>query len=224
LRILLIEDSVPLQEALKKGFDRLGFALDCVGDGAAGLSLALHNPYDVLILDLMLPGLDGMSILSRLREQGSDLHVLVLTARDSVDDRVAGLQKGADDYLVKPFDFAELVARIQALARRKYHDKDPVLRVGDLAVDTAHRQAFRAGERLDLTKREYALLEYLAFRRGEPVNRIEIEDHLYGTDSLPASNAVDAAIYNLRSKLAQHGTRPLIHTRRGVGYVLEEVP
>ena len=206
MRVLLIEDSSVLQEALSKGFHRRGVALDVVGDGAEGLSLARNNPYDVLILDLMLPGLDGMSLLRELRGSGSDLHVLILTARDSVDDRVAGLQAGADDYLVK---------------RRKYRHKDPAIVIGPLRMDTAAREVTRDGESVDLTHREYALLEYLAYRSGEAVSRIDIEDHLYGTTNLPASNAVDVAVCSLRSKLARHGVHDLIHTRRGVGYILD---
>lgn len=221
MRVLLIEDSSVLQEALSKGFHRRGVALDVVGDGAEGLSLARNNPYDVLILDLMLPGLDGMSLLRELRGAGSDLHVLILTARDSVDDRVAGLQAGADDYLVKPFEFEELFARVQALARRKYRHKDPAIVIGPLRMDTAARAVTRDGESVDLTHREYALLEYLAYRSGEAVSRIDIEDHLYGTTNLPASNAVDVAVCSLRSKLARHGVHDLIHTRRGVGYILD---
>ncbi len=222
MRVLLIEDSQVLQEALSKGFSRQGVALDIVGDGAQGLSLARNNPYDVLILDLMLPGLDGMSILRALRESGSDLHILILTARDSVDDRVAGLQTGADDYLVKPFEFEELFARVQALARRKYRRKDPAITIGPLRMDTAARDVTLDGESIDLTHREYELLEYLAYRSGEAVSRIDIEDHLYGTTNLPASNAVDVAVCSLRSKLARYGVQDLIQTRRGVGYILDK--
>ena len=219
MRVLLVEDSVVLQEALQKGFSRLGVALDVVGDGAEGLVLAKNNPYDVLILDLMLPGLDGLSVLRELRAAGSDLHVLILTARDTVDQRVTGLQAGADDYLTKPFEFEELAARVQALARRKYREKAPALQVGPLRLDTTRREAYVEDRAVDLTNREYALLEYLAYRKGEPVSRIDIEDHLYGTANLPTSNAVDRAVCALRQKL---GARDLIRTRRGVGYVLEE--
>ena len=224
MRVLIIEDSVVLQEALTKGFGSRGVAVDVVGEGREGLSLARNNPYDVLVLDLMLPGLDGMSILRELRASGSELHVLILTARDAVDDRVAGLQAGADDYLVKPFEFEELFARVQALARRKYRQKNPALEIGPLLVDTSAREVVHDGERIDLTRREYELLEYLAYRLGQPVSRIDIEDHLYGTSRLPSSNAVDAAVCTLRSKLARHGVSDLIKTRRGVGYVLDPEP
>jgi len=221
MRVLLIEDSPVLQEALAKGFSRQGVALDVVGDGAAGLALARNNPYDVLVLDLMLPGLDGMSVLRELRAAGSDLHVLILTARDAVEHRVDGLRAGADDYLIKPFELDELFARVQALARRKYRRKDPTLRIGPLTLDTAARRVTKDGEPLELTPREYALFEYLAYRCGEAVSRIDIEDHLYGTTHLPSSNAVDAAVCALRSKLARRGVRDLVKTRRGVGYVLD---
>ncbi len=220
MRVLLVEDSIPLGEAIKRGFSRMGIAIDVVVDGAEGLSLAKNNPYDVLILDLMLPSMDGMTVLRELRAAGSELHVLILTARDGVDQRVAGLQAGADDYLVKPFEFEELVARVQALARRKYREKDPSLTVGPLRLDTTTREVFVDERRVELTNREYSLLEYLAYRQGRPVTRIDIEDHIYGTTNLPSSNAVDRAICALRSKLAEHGAEGLVRTRRGVGYVL----
>lgn len=221
MRILLIEDSSRLQEVLAVGFKRAGIALDVIGDGAAGLSRALNNPYDVVILDLMLPGLDGLSVLRRLREEGSDVHVLILTARGELEDRVRGLQLGADDYLPKPFEFEELVARVQALARRKYQNKSTCIDLGEIVVDTSARQVLCNGSEVRLTKREYALLEYLVYRRDKPVTRIEIEDHLYGGENLPMSNAVDSAVCNLRAKLGKHTEHKWIQTRHGVGYVLD---
>lgn len=222
MRVLLVEDSPVLQEALVRGFSRKGIALDVVGDGQEGLTLASNNPFDVLVLDLMLPGMDGMSVLRALRKSGSDLHVLILTARDGIEERIAGLQAGADDYLTKPFEFEELVARVQALARRKYREKSTSLGFGPLSIDTIRQEASVAGESISLTPREYAVLEHLAFRSGRPVTRIEIEDSIYSTGDLPTSNAVDRLICGLRGKLDAYGVKDWIRTKRGIGYVLEE--
>ena len=221
MRVLLVEDSIRLQEALIEGFKRTGIALDVVGDGGSGLSRVLKNPYDVVVLDLMLPVLDGLSVLRKIREEGSEIHVLILTAKDSVEDRVRGLQMGADDYLVKPFEFDELVARVQALTRRKYNEKNTRIDLGEVSIDTSARRVYCAGEPVTLTHREYALLEYLAYRRGATVSRIEIEDHLYGGRDLPMSNAVDSAICMLRAKLGKCSGQKLIHTMRGFGYMLD---
>lgn len=221
MRVLLVEDSPRLQGALTVGFKRAGIALDVEGDGQQGLSRAMNNPYDVLILDLMLPSMDGLTVLRRLRQAGSDVHVLILTARGEVEDRVLGLQLGADDYLAKPFEFDELVARVQALARRKYHNKSTVIELGELTIDTSTRQVHCHENEVKLTKREYGLLEYLVYRRGVPVSRIDIEDHLYGGENLPMSNAVDSAVCTLRSKLSKYTEQQLIRTRHGFGYVLE---
>jgi DNA-binding response OmpR family regulator len=221
MRVLVVEDSDHLREALRAGLAREGFAVDVAADGELGLRYARDNPYDVLVLDLMLPKLDGMRVLERLREHEKRPHVLVLTARDRVEDRVNGLNGGADDYLVKPFAFEELLARIHALVRRRYDGSSSLLKIGELAVDTVARCARVDGCVVDLTAREYALLEYLAVRRGQTVTREEIEDHIYGVHKLPASNAVDSAVCMLRSKLGPAG-KGLIHTRRGQGYVLQE--
>jgi len=220
LRVLVVEDSAPLRESLELGLAREGFAVDTAADGEAGLSLARNNPYDVLVLDLLLPKLDGISVLARLREKSDRPHVLVLTARDRVEDRVQGLNEGADDYLVKPFAFDELLARVHALVRRRYEEHSRRVEVGGLALDLVSRTAAHRGETLDLTAREYALLEYLALRRGQTVTREEIEDHVYGVHKLPASNAVDSTVCLLRQKLGPDG-RTLIRTLRGRGYVLD---
>jgi DNA-binding response OmpR family regulator len=221
MRVLIIEDSEHLRASLRSGLAREGFAVDVAADGEQGLSLARNNPYDVLVLDLMLPRLDGLEVLARLRDAPRRPHVLVLTARDSVQDRVAGLNEGADDYLVKPFAFAELLARVRTLVRRRYEEGSPKVAVGGLVLDTVARSAAFRGAPLDLTAREYALLEYLARRRGHTVAREEIEDHVYGVTKLPASNAVDSTICILRSKLGPEG-KELIRTRRGLGWVLGE--
>jgi DNA-binding response OmpR family regulator len=222
VRLLLIEDSARLQRSLGLGLRRLGYALDIAADGPEGLRLAESNAYDVIILDLMLPGLDGLSLLRRLREGGGDAHVLILTARDTVDDRVRGLQTGADDFLVKPFAFAELVARVQALVRRRHGQKNPRVVVGPLEIDTAARTVSRQGAPVTLTPREYALLEYLATRQGQVVTRGEIEEHLYEGRIELNSNAVDSAVCALRRRLDPPGGESLIETRRGLGYVFRE--
>jgi two-component system OmpR family response regulator len=220
MRILIVEDSEPLRESLRLGLSQEGFAVDVAADGEVGLGYARSNPYDVLVLDLLLPKLDGMSLLARLRESPERPHVLVLTARDRIEDRVAGLNQGADDYLVKPFAFDELLARIHALVRRRYAERSRTVSVGELVLDLVARSAVHAGETLELTAREYALLEYLTLRRGQTVTREEIEDHIYGVHKLPASNAVDSTVCLLRAKLGSSG-KDLIRTLRGRGYVLE---
>ena len=221
MRILIVEDSEPLRESLRIGLSREGFAVDVASDGKLGLSYARNNPYDVLVLDLMLPELDGIGVLEQLGEKENRPHVLVLTARDRVEDRVRGLNAGADDYLVKPFAFEELLARIHALVRRRYEEPTPQVCVGPLTIDGVGRTATFHDERLDLTAREYSLLEYLALRKGQIVSREEIEDHIYGVNKLPASNAVDSTICILRAKLGADG-KELIRTRRGQGYVLQD--
>lgn len=224
MRLLLVEDSERLCESLSAGLSRLGYAVDVVHDGTTGLSQARANPYDLVILDLMLPGLDGLAVLEGLRAAGSQTHVLVLTARDTVEDRVRGLRAGADDYLVKPFAFAELAARVQALLRRRYHHKHPTLALGGVTLDPDARAA-RAGETvLPLSPREFALLEVLAYRRGEVVSRIDLEDALYDQHSLPEGNAVDSAVCRLRAKLAGVPGAPRIDTHRGRGYTLAVDP
>ena len=169
----------------------------------------------------MLPGLDGLGVLQRLREQGKLTHILLLTAKDTVNDRVRGLQMGADDYLVKPFALEELLARVQALCRRTYGRKAPRIQVADLEIDLHKKTATRSGRTIDLGPREYALLEYLALRRGDVVTRTEIEEHIYDGQADPMSNVVDSAICVLRKKIASPNSSALIHTRRGLGYVLE---
>jgi DNA-binding response OmpR family regulator len=224
MRILIVEDSKRLAQAVQAGLRRLGHAVDVVHEGTRGLSYARLNPYDLLILDILLPGLDGLAVLRELRRCGVGTHVLLLTARDAVEDRVTGLQAGADDYLVKPFAFEELAARIDALGRRVRGPATPLVELGDLCIDTAARVVKRGERRLELTRREYALLKYLASRPGEIVSQIEIEDQLYDEDTLPNSNVVASTICSLREKLEVEGGSRLIHTRRGFGYVLEEAP
>ena len=225
MRVLVVEDSARLQRTLETALRRSGYAVDVAGDGEEGLWLAESNDYDAIVLDLMLPKRDGLDVLRQLRGKGKNTHVLVLTARDAVPDRVTGLASGADDYLVKPFALEELLARVQALCRRAYGTKQPRLSVADLNIDPAARTASRAGEPLDLTAREFQLLEYLARRAGQVVSRSEIEAHIYDGQVDPMSNVVDSAVCVLRKKLAVSAdAAPLIHTRRGLGYVLAATP
>jgi len=220
MRVLLVEDYAPLRKSLSRGLREAGFAVDVSADGEEGLWYAESNDYDVIVLDIMLPGMDGLTILTRLRRAGKVTPTLLLTARDTVPDRVRGLDLGADDYLVKPFAFEELLARIRALIRRRYDTKDPVLRIGDLEIDTTKHIVRRAGAQIDLTAREYALLEFLAFRAGEVVSRTDIWEHLYSFDSPTVSNVVDVYIGYLRKKIERPGLPRLIHTCRGQGYML----
>ena len=224
MRLLLVEDSTRLRATLAKGLTHAGYAVDTAGDGREGLWLAGENDYDVIVLDLMLPVLDGMSVLRALRESGNATHVLILSARDMVDDRVQGLAAGADDYLVKPFSFDELCARIQALVRRSYRAKNPVLRLGELELHTAARRVICGGEEVRLTAREYSLLEILALRAGEVVSRRDLWEHLYSFDDALTSNVVDVLVCSLRRKLGAAGQPSPIKTRRGEGYLLEAPP
>jgi DNA-binding response OmpR family regulator len=218
MRILVAEDYLPIQKAVAKGLREAGYAVDVTGDGAEGLWYAQNNDYDVIILDLMLPNMDGLTILKRLRVEGRPAHVLVLTARDRVADRVEGLDLGADDYLTKPFAFEELLARVRALARRAYCAKNPCLGIDDLRIETTRRRVWRGDDEVSLTPREYALLEYLAMRAGQVVTRTDIWEHAYEFNSEADSNVVDVYIGHLRRKIERPGRVQLILTVRGRGY------
>jgi len=222
MRVLLVEDYAPLRKSATQGLREAGFAVDAVADGEEGLSYAESGEYDVIILDLMLPKIDGLAILRRLREEANPVHVLILTAKDTLDDRVRGLNLGADDYLVKPFGFAELLARLQALVRRKYSAKSPLLHVGDLEIDTIAKQVRRSGHVIDLTAHEYRILEYLALRAGQVVTRAMVCERLYDFEKEPGSNIIDVYVASVRRKLEEGGLPRLIQTRRGLGYVLKE--
>ena len=217
MRVLFVEDSETLRRSVRRALRHAGFAVDTAADGEEGLAAAELNDYDALVLDVMLPKLDGLALLRRLRAAGKTTHVLLLTARDTVADRVEGLRLGADDYLVKPFALAELLARVEALCRRAYGAKSGALRIGPLALDLSARRLQRDGAEVELTAREWRLLEYLALRRGQVVPRAEIEAHIYDEFVEPMSNVVDTAVYGLRRKIGAH----FIRTRRGLGYVLE---
>jgi DNA-binding response OmpR family regulator len=221
MRVLLVEDYTPLRESVTQALEEAGFAVDASADGEEGLWYARSSDYDAIVLDIVLPKLDGLSVLQQLRKAGSRTPVLLLTAKDTVADRVTGLDLGADDYLVKPFALEELLARVRALLRRKYDAADPIIHVQDLEVNTVSRIVRRGGERIDLTAREYALLEFLARRMGEIVSRTEIWEHVYDFRSTVESNVVDVYVGYLRKKIERGGLPRLIHTRRGQGYVLE---
>ncbi len=220
MRLLLIEDYKPLQQSLTKGLREAGFAVDTTRDGQEGLWYAIGNEYDVIILDLMLPGMDGLEILKKIRTQGRKSHVLILTAKDTLQDRVTGLDLGADDYLVKPFAFEELLARIRALLRRGYRQKNPRIRIKDLLIDLTTQRVWRGRDEIQLTPREYALLEYLAMRAGQTISRTDIWEHVYDFNSSASSNVVDVYIGYLRRKFERPNKPRLIHTIRGRGYVL----
>jgi len=220
MRLLVIEDYRPLQQSLTKGLREAGFAVDTTGDGKEGLWYATGNEYDVIILDLMLPGMDGLEILKKIRTQGRKSHVLILTAKDTLQDRVTGLDLGADDYLVKPFAFKELLARVRALLRRGYQQKNPRIRVKDMLIDLNAQRVWRGKQEIALTHREYALLEYLAMRAGQTISRIDIWEHVYDFNSSASSNVVDVYIGYLRKKIEQPNKPRLIHTIRGRGYLL----
>lgn len=220
LRILVVEDYAPLRRAVAKALREEGYSVDEAETGGEALLCASADAHDVVLLDLMLPGLDGMEILRRLRAEGSKAQVLILTARDAVGDRVRGLDLGADDYLVKPFAMEELLARVRALVRRRYERTSPLVRVGHLELDTSRREARVAGELVKLTAREYALLEYLALRTGQVVSRTDIWQHIYDDDASTTSNVVDVYVGYLRKKLERDELPRLLHTRRGEGYIL----
>ena len=221
MRILLVEDKKRLREAIEKALRESSYAVDSTDNGNDGLWMGCENTYDVILLDIMLPGLDGLSVLEQLRERERDTPVLLLTAKDTIADRVKGLRKGADDYLIKPFALEELLARIEALCRRSYKKSTSTITLNDLIIDGSAKTVKRDGNLIDLTAREYAILEYLAMRQGSVVSRSEIEEHIYDELVSPMSNVVDSAICNLRKKIEKGpDDAELIHTRRGQGYIL----
>lgn len=222
MRILLVEDNDPLREAIAERLRQDSYAVDATGDGKEGLWLAEENPYALAILDLTLPGIGGLEILRRLRADGRALSVIITTARDAIADRVDGLDAGADDYLVKPFALEELIARVRVHLRRRHDKADPVVRIADLAVDTKARVASRGGEALDLTAKEFSLLELLALRAGQVVSRADIWEQLYDFAVETDSNVIDVFVNRLRKKSEAGGRMRLIHTRRGLGYVLSD--
>jgi two-component system copper resistance phosphate regulon response regulator CusR len=222
MRLLLIEDNPTLQNAIAQFFREAGFIVETATTGDEGLWAASENPCDAILLDLMLPKVDGMEILRRLRAKENPVHILVISARDGLEDRLEALNAGADDYLVKPFSLAEALARVRALLRRNYVKKNPVMQVADLQLDPVRREVCRNGRAIALTALEYRLLEYLFHRSGEVVSRTDIWNHVFEDDNGGGSNTVDVYIGYLRKKLTTAGEPALIHTKRGHGYILED--
>lgn len=220
MRVLLVEDYKPLVRALRQGLEEENFAVDVAQDGEEADVKARNTEYDVIILDIQLPKVDGFTLLERWRKAGIKTHVIVLTARGSIEEKVKGLDAGADDYMTKPFELEELLARIRALIRREHNVKDPVLKIHDLEIDTAARMVKRAGQTIQLTPREYSLLEFLAFHRGKVATRTMIWEHLYDEQDESTSNVVDVYIRYLRNKIDKGFDPPLILTRWGEGYLL----
>jgi DNA-binding response OmpR family regulator len=223
MRVLVVEDFPPLRKTVVQGLREAGYAVDEAADGEQALWHARSDEHDVIVLDLMLPKVNGLSVLKTLRDRRSPSHVLILTARDTNEDKVKGLELGADDYLVKPFHFAELLARVKALVRRKYDAKTTLLRVGDLEIDLSRRAVRRGSEAIDLSGREYGLLEFLALNMDRIVSRTDLWQHVYDFNASPESNVVDVYIKRLRAKIERPDKPRLIHTRRGQGYILGEL-
>jgi len=220
MRILVVEDDDQIASFVAKGLKQSGYAVDHCGDGEEALALAATTAYDLVVADIMLPKLDGLSVVKRLRHQGNHVPVLFLSAKGSVDDRVRGLQAGGDDYLTKPFAFSEMLARVQALIRRATHVAEPSrLIAGDLALDLLTRTATRGGDTIELQPREFSLLEYLMRNAGRPVTKAMILEHVWDYSFDPQTNVVDVLVHRLRGKIDPDKTR--VHTLRGVGYVLK---
>ena len=226
MRLLLVEDDAKTASFILKGLRQSGYAVDHVSDGESGLHMALSEPYDTAVIDLMLPKLDGLTLISELRRKKQKLPVIILSARGSTGDRVKGLETGSDDYLTKPFAFSELLARVQALLRRASGVSEPTsLSVGELTINLLTRQAVRAGNKIDLQPREFALLEYLMRNSGRVVSKTMIMEHVWDYNFDPHTNVVEACMCRLRDKIDKScGAEKLIHTIRGVGYVVREAP
>lgn len=220
MKLLVVEDSKHLREDLAKALRRSGHAVDVAGDGEEGLWMAKESPYDTVVLDIMLPRMDGLTVLAEMRSAGIQSPVLLLTARNTVDDRVRGLREGADDYLGKPFDLAEFLARVEALCRRKHGQRSPIVTAGEMELNTNLKEARRSGKPLALTAREYALLSFLMHEPGKIFSRSEIEEHLYDERGSRMSNVIDSTVYHLRNKLGPDGSE-IISTRRGQGYLFQ---
>ena len=224
MRVLLIEDDLKTASFVLKGLKEAGFAVDHATDGETGLQLAETEPYDAAIIDLMLPKIDGLSLIETLRRQKINTPVIILSAKRSVDDRVKGLQTGSDDYLTKPFAFSELLARVQGLIRRNSGVSEPTsLTVSELSMNLLTREVVREGQEIDLQPREFALLEYLMRNQGRVISKTMIMEHVWNYNFDPQTNVVEARICKLRDKIDKGFGKKLIHTIRGVGYVLKEI-
>jgi len=222
MKILLVEDSERLRRSLSMGLCKSGYAVDRAIDGEQAVAFTRVNAYDVIILDLMLPKIDGLEVLSILRRQGNNTHVLILSAKDKTEDRIRGLNLGADDYLVKPFSFDELQARIRALIRRQTTDKAPVLEFGPVQIDSIACQATCNGKPLSLTPHEFTLLEYMVRRRGQVFSHDQLINRLYDAETHVSKNAIEAHISQIRKKLKQTGAIHLLKTKRGFGYFISK--
>ena len=222
MRLLLVEDDSKIASFIIKGFKAEGFAVDHAGDGESGLDLALTEPYDAAIVDIMLPKMDGLTLIQHLRGEQIKTPVIVLSARGSVDDRVKGLQTSGDDYLTKPFAFSELLARVQALIRRSSNAAEPTtLTAGEISMNLINREVVRAGQKIDLQPLEFSLLEYLLRNAGRVVSKTMIMEHVWDYYFDPQTNVVESRIYKLREKIDKGFSSKMIHTVRGVGYVLK---
>lgn len=222
MRLLIVEDEIHLQTIMKKRLQKANYSVDACGDGLEALDYLAVTPYDAVILDIMMPGISGLEVLKRIRREGNQVPVLFLTAKDGIEDRVTGLDLGADDYLVKPFAFEELLARIRVMLRRQSETQNNELTLADLTVDLKSHTVSRAGEIIELSGKEFAMLEYLLRNQGRVLSRDQIEQHVWDYDYEGGSNMVDVYIRYLRRKLDEGYEKKLIHTVRGAGYVMRE--
>ncbi len=220
MRILIVEDEKRIQDFLSRGLESAGYAVDVAGEGDTALEMVHATEYDLVILDIMLPGMDGLSLLEKIRNRKTSPPVLILSARDAVDDRVKGLELGADDYLTKPFAFVELLARVRALLRRGQPTPERI-QVGDLALDCIRRKVTRDNENIELAPKEFSILEYMMRNRGRPLSRTMIVEHVWDMDYDGLTNIVDVYIRHLRSKIDDKWPAKMIHTVRGIGYMLD---
>lgn len=224
MKVLVVEDEKKVANFIKHGLEEEGYSVDTAYDGLAALDSIMANEYDAIILDVMLPGKDGFAILKEIRSSGISAPVIMLTARANVEDRVSGLESGADDYLPKPFSFDELAARLRSILRRANPEKSTKLRSGDLILDTVAHIAFRQGREIELTSKEYSLLEFMMRNKNRILSRSTITQHVWKHNFDPESNIIDVYVKRLRSKIEKDGDKPLIQSIRGVGYRLREVP
>ena len=222
MKILLAEDEVDLNNVVTRYLKKNGYSVDSVLDGEEALDYLEYSEYDLVILDIMMPKVDGFEVIKKLRDKGNHTSVLMLTARDSADDKVKGLDLGADDYIVKPFDFNELMARIRAVVRRKYGNSSNKLVIGDLILDTSKKSVTRAGKQIELTGKEYEVLEYLMQSKNRILSREQIKEHVWDFDYEGDSNIIDVLIKNIRKKIDVEDGKQIIYTKRGLGYVIKE--
>ena len=222
MKILLAEDEVDLNNVVTRYLKKNGYSVDSVLDGEEALDYLEYSEYDLVILDIMMPKVDGFEVIKKLRDKRNHTSVLMLTARDSADDKVKGLDLGADDYIVKPFDFNELMARIRAVVRRKYGNSSNKLVIGDLILDTSEKSVTRAGKQIELTGKEYEVLEYLMQSKNRILSRDQIKEHVWDFDYEGDSNIIDVLIKNIRKKIDIEDGKQIIYTKRGLGYVIKE--